>query len=127
MSDAKTALESPLFSALAEIDFTSVMVTKATDNHGGSEVVFVNDQFTKLTGFTAEETIGRTPGMLQGPDTDQAVLDRVEDDLANDRIFHGQTINYRKNGDSFEIEWKVKRVIDVDNVHYYIAVQRDAS
>lgn len=126
MNDTKQALSSPLFAALAEISFASVMVTRAKDEHGGSNIVFVNEQFSELTGYSAEEVIGETPGIMQGPKTDRDVLDRLEDDMANDRVFHGKTVNYRKGGGEFEIEWKVKRVIDIDGVTYYIAVQREA-
>lgn len=127
MNESKNTLSSPMLTALAEISFSSVMVTRATDEHGASEVVYVNPQFTELTGYTMEEVLGQTPGMLQGPDTDRAVLDRLEDDLANDRTFHGRTTNYRKDGSPFEMEWKVRKVIDLDEVHYYIAVQREAT
>lgn len=126
MNDTKNALSSPMLTALAEISFSSVMVTRAADEHGASEVVYVNPQFTELTGYTMEEVLGETPGMLQGPDTDQSVLQRLEDDLANDRTFHGRTTNYRKDGSPFEMEWKVRKVIDLDDAHYYIAVQREA-
>ena len=125
MNDVKQALSSPLFEALAEIAFSSVMVTRATDNNGASEIVYVNDRFTDLTGYSAEEVTGKTPGMMQGPKTDREVLDRLARDVAEDRLFHGRTINYRKDGSEFEIEWKVQRVIDIDNVTYYIAVQRE--
>ena len=65
--------------------------------------------------------------MLQGPKTDAEVLKRLEKDLMEDRTFHGRTVNYRKDGSEFEIEWKVERVIDIDGVTYYIAVQREAA
>lgn len=126
MKDSKPAISSPMFEALAEISFTSVMVTRATDEHGRSTIVFVNDQFSRLTGYSSEEVLGQTPGIMQGPKTDRDVLDRLEDDLASDRVFHGKTFNYRKGGREFEIEWKVKRVMDVDGVIYYLAVQREA-
>lgn len=127
MDTKEKALTSPLFAALAEISFDSVMVTRATDEHGASEIVYVNDRFTELTGYKAEEVMGETPGMMQGPKTDRDVLDRLEDDLANDRIFHGKTVNYRKGGGEFDIEWSVKRVMDVDGVTFYVAVQREAA
>lgn len=126
MSISDKAVSSPLFSALAEISFDSVMVTRATNEHGASEIVYVNDGFTRLTGYQPEEVLGETPGMMQGPKTDRDVLDRLEDDLANDRIFHGKTVNYRKGGGEFNIEWTVKRVMDIEGVTYYVAVQREA-
>ena len=127
MSQATQALSSPLFDALSDIAFSSVMVTRATDDQGASEIVHVNPQFTELTGYQVDDVLGKTPGLLQGPKTEQEVLDRLRDDLHNDRAFHGRTINYRKDGSEFEIEWKVKRVIDIDGETYYIAVQRNAS
>ena len=125
MSTSDQAVSSPLFAALAQISFDSVMVTRATDEHGASEIVYVNNRFSQLTGYKSEEVLGETPGMMQGPRTDRDVLDRLEDDLANDRTFHGKTVNYRKGGAEFDIEWTVKRVMDVDGVTYYVAVQRE--
>jgi len=127
MNDTKQALSSPLFEALAEISFTSVMVTRAKGERGGSTIVFVNDQFSHLTGYASEEVVGETPGIMQGPKTDRDVLDRLDDDMANDRVFHGKTVNYKKGGSPFEIEWKVKRAVDIDGVAYYIAVQRETA
>ncbi|SRR6056297_2836368 len=127
MNDARKHLTSPLFSALADISFDSVMVTRAADEHGASEVVYVNDRFTGLTGYSPDEVLGRSPGILQGEKTERHVLERLEQDLANDRTFHGQTVNYRKSGEAFQMEWRVGKAVDVDGVHYYVAVQREAA
>jgi len=126
MSTSDQAVSSPLFAALAEISFESVMVTRATNEHGASEIVYVNDRFSQLTGYSSDEVLGETPGMMQGPKTDRDVLDRLEDDLANNRVFHGKTVNYKKGGAEFNIEWKVKRVMDIEGVTYYVAVQRES-
>lgn len=120
-------VQSPLFQALADLNFDSVMVTEPTDEPGASRIVFVNRQFTELTGYTADEVVGETPGMLQGERTDPEVLKRLADDLRAGRTFHGQTINYRKDGTPFEIEWKVTSVLnDAGKVTHYVAVQREA-
>ena len=126
MNNNQQPFSSPLFKAVAEIAFSSVMVTRATDDNKASEIVYVNDRFTDLTGFSAEEVMGKTPGMMQGPKTDREVLDRLAREVGEGRVFHGRTTNYRKDGSEFEIEWKVERAIDVDGVIYYIAVQREA-
>lgn len=120
-------VQSPLFQALANLNFDSVMVTEPSDQPGGSRIVFVNEKFTELTGYNADEVVGETPGMLQGARTDSEVIKRLADDLRGGRTFHGQTINYRKDGTPFEIEWKVTSVLDdADNVTHYVAVQRQA-
>lgn len=125
MTDEKTLLDSPLFQATADLAFNSIMVTEATDAPGASRIIFVNQAFSDITGYAADEVMGKTPGMLQGPDTDQAELSRLADDLKNGRTFHGKAINYRKDGTPFKIEWKVTPINQGGKVTHYLAVQRD--
>jgi PAS domain S-box-containing protein len=116
-----------LFLRTADLAFESIMVTEPTDDEGGSTVVYVNDAFTALTGYTAEEAVGATPGLMQGPDTDPDVLARLDAKMAAGEVFHGQTTNYRKDGTPFPIEWKVAPVTNDDGaVTHYVAVQREA-
>jgi len=80
------------------------------------------------TGYTVDEVVGQTPGLLQGTRTDPAVIDRLAEDLRHGRTFHGSTVNYKKDGTPFEIEWKVTAVTDDAGVAvHYLAVQRDIS
>lgn len=97
------------------------MVTEPTDEPGSSRIIFVNRKFTELTSYNADEVVG----MLQGARTDSEGLKRPADDLRGGRTFHCQTINYRKDGTPFEIEWKVTSLLDDAGTHY-VAVQRQA-
>lgn len=126
MTQESLAIASPLFKALAERSFDSIMVTRADDEHGASEIVFVNDAFTELTGYGKEDVVGRTPGFLQGAETDRAELQRLEAELSADRPFLGQAVNYRKDGSKFVMEWTVQRVAEIDGDVFYVAVQREA-
>lgn len=126
MSHETLTVTSPLFNALAERSFDSIMVTRASDDRDASEIVFVNDAFTELTGYGREDVLGRTPGFLQGAETDRSELERLEADLAAERPFHGKAVNYRKDGSKFMMEWTVQRVAEVDGETFYIAVQREA-
>jgi len=115
----------PLTQALAELSFSSVMVTLTDKDQGSSQIVYVNERFTELTGYGADEVLGKTPGLLQGADTDPAVIDQLSDDLRHGRSFHGQTVNYRKDGSPFQMEWKVVSVAQENGQRYAIAVQRE--
>ena len=122
------AMRAALFEAASENAFDSVMITTAEGEKDRYPIVYVNAAFTALTGYGAEEVIGKTPGILQGPKTDEGVLARLASDLSAGRVFHGKAINYRKDGSEFAIEWKVVPVADVQGaVTHFVAVQREAS
>jgi PAS domain S-box-containing protein len=84
----------------------SIVITDAELDLPGPQIVFVNPAFTKMTGYAAEEVIGKTPRILQGPRTDQAVINRLRQDLRRGELFEGEAINYRKDGTEFTLEWQ---------------------
>ncbi|MGC9503524.1 putative bifunctional diguanylate cyclase/phosphodiesterase [Baaleninema sp.] len=106
----------------------SILITTPTLDRPGPRIVFVNPAFTKLTGYTAEEAIGRTPRMLQGPKTDRAVLKRLRKTLERGDIFYGEAVNYRKDGTEFYNEWHIEPILDqTGRITHYLAIQRDVT
>jgi len=109
--------------ALAGHCFDSVMITEAAAK---SPIVYVNKAFTELTGYTADEVLGQSPRLLQGADTDTAVLERLYADMAASRVFEGKATNYRKDGTPFTMWWRVIPVIgDSGQPMYFVAFQRE--
>ncbi len=102
--------------------FDSIMVTEATSR---TPILYVNEAFTQLTGYTSEEVLGKSPSLLQGTETDPAVLDQLRKDLEAGRNFEGKATNYHKDGTPFIMHWRVAPVRSgKDEVHYFVAVQR---
>jgi PAS domain S-box-containing protein len=105
----------------------SVCIT-TPDLQTGPFIVYVNEAFTRLTGYAAEEVIGKTPRLLQGPRTSRAELERLKRELAAGRSFSGRTINHRRDGSEFLMAWYVVPLRDRDGrVSHYLGVQRDAT
>ena len=116
-----------LLQQAADHAFHAITITRAAHEGEPGEIIYVNDAFTKLTGYAAKSVIGATPGVLQGPKTEQDVLDRLGRKLDAGEVFHGQTINYRNDGSEFMMEWKVIPVAEQQGgPDYYVAVQREA-
>jgi PAS domain S-box-containing protein len=104
----------------------SIIITTAELDLPGPEIVFVNPAFMKMTGYTADEMIGRTPRILQGPLTDRDMRRRLREDLAAGREFFGETINYRKDRTPFPIALHISPVRDERGaVTHFVAIQRD--
>ena len=109
-----------LFKTACENSFESVLITEGNTTQGGYPIVYVNQAFTDMTGYGADEIIGKSPAILQGPKTDATVLNRLASDLSAGRTFHGQAINYRKDGSEFTLEWKVIPVANAQGEVTYL-------
>jgi len=115
-----------LFESAVEQAKEAITITDAEINLPGPKIVFVNPSFTKLTGYSAEEVIGKTPRILQGPRTDKIVLNRLRKNLENGEVFQGETINYRKDGSEFYLEWQIAPIRNVSGkITNFVAIQSD--
>lgn len=114
-----------LEAAIEQCDY-SVVITTAQLDPPGPVFVHVNDAFTKMTGFTREELLGATPRIVQGPDTDPTVLDRLKAHLRAGDSFEGCTWNYRKDGTPYEVEWTITPLrLEGEEIDYFFSVQRE--
>lgn len=119
------AVEESLLAAAVHSAYDSIMITTA-DATDGFKIVYVNPAFTRITGYSAQEVIGKTPKILQGPRTDKLVLSEMQNKLALGEIFYGWAINYRKDGGEFINEWHVGPIKNKDGrITHLLAIQRD--
>jgi PAS domain S-box-containing protein len=106
-----------------ELSFDGVMITEAGS---GYPIVYVNPALCAMTGYGFSELLGKSPSLLQGPQTDQRVLDDLRQKLDDGEPFHGQAINYRKNGSTFLMEWKIVPIKNEGgSISHFLAIQRE--
>lgn len=99
---ASSALE--LLTDAVEYAKESIIVTEANLDEPGPQIVFVNSACAKMTGYTCQEMIGKTPRMMQGSKTERSVLDRLRRNLSQGQFFQGELINYRKDDTEYHME-----------------------
>lgn len=117
-----------LFEQVLAQAYNAVVITDARFDHGGPLVTFVNPAFCAMTGYAEHEWLGRSPRILQGPDTDRAVIDRLRTSLHEARFFEGETVNYRKDGTPYRVRWNISPVRGADGaVTHFVSVQRDVT
>jgi len=117
-----------LLEAAIRSDYDSVLITDLQLEEPGPTIVYVNDGFCKMTGYSKEEVIGKTPRILQGPKTDRKVLDKLKKRLSDGQSFFGQAVNYRKDGSEFINQWDIHPLTDEDgNITHWVSYQHDIS
>lgn len=105
--------------------FNAILITTAGK---GYPIVYANPAFCHMTGYGLEELRGKSPSMFQGASSSVRVLQRLREALATGGNFHGATINYRKDGSSYPVEWNISPIFDESGrVAYYLSVQKDLS
>lgn len=115
-----------LQSAFAQ-SWNAIVITKA-DFVAGHTVQLANPAFCQMTGYSLEELQGRTLKMLQGPETDPAVIERLRTCLKEARYFEGTATNYRKDGSSYVVHWNISPVFDDQGeLTHFVSVQQDIS
>ncbi|MCX7145320.1 MAG: PAS domain S-box protein [Sulfuritalea sp.] len=89
-------------------------------------IEYVNPRFTKVTGFTAEEAIGRNPRILQSGETPREIYEQLWQTLLAGKEWRGVVRNRRKNGELFWEEASMSPILDdKGEVTHYLAVKED--
>ncbi|MEI6506768.1 MAG: PAS domain S-box protein, partial [Planctomycetota bacterium] len=104
----------------------NAMVITDADFDGGPFIQRCNPAFCAMTGYTEEELIGRSLRILQGPDTDRKVIDQLNRKIRAGEFFEGSTVNYRKDGVAYVVQWNISPVRDAAGaIAAYISIQHD--
>jgi PAS domain S-box-containing protein len=114
--------------AVIEAAAESILITTTDLDAPGPSIVYVNPAFESMTGWSRAEVVGRSPRILQGPNTDLRIFSDLREKLHARRTWEGQTVNYRKDGSEFWMEWSIVPLKNKrGEVYQYVAIQRDVS
>ncbi|MEY2342161.1 EAL domain-containing protein [Acidithiobacillus sp. IBUN Pt1247-S3] len=100
-----------------------VLLTDAKQN-----ILYFNNAFAEMTGYSLPELIGENCRILQGPETSAEVVACIRQHLDAGQSFGGEVLNYRKDGSSFWNQLSISPVRDHQGqITQFVSVQRDIS
>jgi len=115
-----------LESSIARLNDIVIITEAGPFSSPGPRIVFVNEAFERRTGYSPEEVLGRTPRLLQGPNTQRRELDRIRAAMEQWQPARVDLINYKKNGEPFWVDLEVSPVWDeARKLTHWVAVGRD--
>ena len=101
----------------------SVLITDLEGN-----IEYVNPEFCKITGYRAEEVVGKNPRILKSGHTPEAQFKNMWNAITTGQSWSGELYNRKKNGDLF---WENVTISPVKNQQgestHYLAIKEDIS
>jgi len=126
LSNLKNTFNSDLCQSILETillqGYDSILITDASSN---PKITYANSAFTQLTGYSSDEILGKSPKILQGSSTSQKVIQRLRQCLVDVTVFEGETVNYKKDGTIFMMNWRMIPIIDHGELKAWLAIQRE--
>jgi len=107
----------------------TVIITEASGiNTDIPNIVYVNPAFTKMTGYAAEDVIGKSPSIFMSKYSVKNELKKLAEALKKKEEFSFESINKRRNGEEYWVNFMMIPITDKDNIHsHWISIQRDIS
>ncbi|WP_165069850.1 PAS domain S-box protein [Paludisphaera rhizosphaerae] len=92
-------------------------------------IQWVNAGFTRITGYDADEVLGRVPGaFLQGPESDPAVRAFISQRLRAEKPVRAEILNYAKSGRAYWAAMEIQPLFDADGrLVNFLSVQTDVT
>ncbi len=107
----------------------AVMITDIdTSKSAIPNIIFVNSAFTDMTGYPAEEVIGKSPEMFFGKKSDILEFDKLKIAIQQYKECFIETISYKKSDEEFWVNFSMIPVTDKEGEHsHWISIQRDVT
>ena len=91
-------------------------------------LIYVNQGFERMTGYSTDEILYRDCRFLQNDDRDQPGLARIREALVDNRPCREILRNYKKDGSLFYNELSITPMYDEqEDITYYLGVQKDVT
>jgi len=107
----------------------AVMITDIdTTENVIPNIIFVNSAFTDMTGYPAEEVIGKSPVLFFGQKSDILEFDKLKTAIQEYKECFIEMISYKKSGEEFWVNFSMIPVTNKDGEHsHWISIQRDVT
>lgn len=91
-------------------------------------IEWVNRGFTRMTGYGADEAVGKFPNFLQGVETSTVIRKQIREKLTERATFSGQVVNYRKDGELYLCKVEILPIFNKNNIlSNFMALEREVN
>ena len=107
--------------AALEAAANSILITDST-----GAITWVNSAFSRLTGYTLEEALGKNPRILSSGKQDRSFYAELWATITSGEVWHGEVTNRRKDGTIYEEEMTITPVRSQSGaISHFVAIKQD--
>ncbi len=122
----QAAAQNQLLAQAMEAASDGIIITDA--HQPDNPVIYANPAFSRITGYSNEDIVGRNCRFLQGPETDQEQLNQLRQAIREKRSTAVTLLNYRKDGSPFLNELTISPVFSTEGaLTHFVGIQTDIS
>jgi len=114
----KTKWKNKIDSIFKNQDFEALIITDINQ-----KILWVNNGFTEMTGYSKKFALKKTPNFLQGENTQKATRKRIRSKLELLKPFTEVITNYRKDKTPYKCEVKIIPLYK-DKVTHFLAIEK---
>jgi len=115
-----------LSTCVARLNDVVVICEADSLDETGPRVVFVNDAFERITGYSSAEVLGRNPRFLQGEKTDRQVVAEIRQAVERRQPIRRQIVNYKKDGTEYWMDIDIVPIFgSAGQCTHFAAIERD--
>lgn len=101
-------------------------ITLSDPDQEDNPIVYANEAFELITGYSGDEIIGRNCRFLQGEDRDQPGIEKIREAIREQKSVTVTLRNYRKDGALFHNQFTIRPLFDRQGrLIYYLGLQYD--
>lgn len=90
-------------------------------------VLYVNQSFTDLTGYSSTDLTGQTCSVLQGPGTDPSEIDAIRAAICANRPYSGEILNHTRSGETFWNGLTITPIFQQGELSGFLGIIRDST
>ncbi|MFA6197442.1 MAG: ATP-binding protein [Sulfurimonas sp.] len=100
------------------------LIVSTTDTHG--KIKYVNDNFSKISGYTQEELIGKSHNIVRHPDTLKSVFAGMWETILSKKVWQGIFANQAKDGSTYYVNATIVPLLNREGeIVEFIALRED--
>ena len=109
--EARASMQSELSARMKVVDRMAMVAEIDLDGN----LIYINDQFKKVTGYKSNECIGKKYTILRHPETEERIFKEIWVIINRNEIYVGAFKSITKNGDVVWFECAIAAVLDHEN------------